>query len=187
MVYTWYKWMAQRKCSVNASSLAVLPTHPSSSSRIGSRPYTYYCAQSVQCCMSGGAQHVDSVMVVVGRTQDTTTKHKVPITTCYRQICFSFKINIPKCWYLKEGLVESEEVMRTETSWSGLVPLWKRHQRVFTPLLSREDTIRRWLSLNQEVGLIRYRSASAIILDFQPSEPWEINLFKRHPSMIFQL
>lgn len=181
MVYTWYKWMAHRKCSVNASSLAVFPTHPISSSRTGTRPYTYCCTQSVQCCVSGGAHNVDLLMVVVVGTQDTTIKHKVPITTCYRQICFSFKINIPKCWYLKEGLVESEEVMRTETSWSGLVPLWKRHQRVLTPLLSREDTIRRWLSLNQEVGLIRYRSASAIILDFQASELWEGNLFKRHP------
>lgn len=158
MVYTWYKWMAHRKCSVNASSLAVFPTHPISSSRTGTRPYTYCCTQSVQCCVSGGAHNVDLLMVVVVGTQDTTIKHKVPITTCYRQICFSFKINIPKCWYLKEGLVESEEVMRTETSWSGLVPLWKRLQRDPLETPPGEDTVRKHPLWTRKRAIIRKQS-----------------------------
>lgn len=43
-------------------------------------------------------------------------------------------------------------VMRVERSWMRLVSFWKRPQRTPSPLLPCEDTVRRLLSLNQEVG-----------------------------------
>lgn len=78
--------MAHRKCSVNASSLLSSPSHPISlqEQELGLTPTTV--PEAVQCCMSGGVQHVDLVMMVV-RTQDTTIKHKkVPITTTGKYI-----------------------------------------------------------------------------------------------------
>lgn len=43
-------------------------------------------------------------------------------------------------------------VMRGESSWTSLVPLWKRPQRASSPLLPREDTARRQPSMNQEAS-----------------------------------
>ena len=56
------------------------------------------------------------------------------------------------CWYLDVGSVGDDYVMRAEFSWMRLVPFWKGFQRAPSPLRPCGDTVRRLLSMNEEVG-----------------------------------
>lgn len=54
-------------------------------------------------------------------------------------------------WYLEVGALGGDYAMKTEPSCMRLVPLWKGPLRAPSILPPREDTAKRWLSMNQEM------------------------------------
>ena len=85
-------------------------------------------------------------------------KNKRRLYWCYYRlnVCLPFKVicwNLtPMWWYLEVGLLRSNEVMRVDFIWTGLVFLQKRLLRAPLSLLICEDTARRQPSMNKEEG-----------------------------------